>query len=105
MPAIGGYWFWPGRIAAATASRRRGSHSKSGKPWPRLTAPCCWASADITVKIVVPTEGRRDCRTGVRMGVNRPWSQGRVVGSFVVGLAAHDLDDQGAGQALGQQFG
>jgi hypothetical protein len=30
---------------------------KSGKPWPRLTAPCSAASCDITVKMVVPTFG------------------------------------------------
>src|SRR3954452_9808479 len=28
--------------------------SVSGKPWPRLTAPVCWASAVISAKIVVP---------------------------------------------------
>ena len=55
MPAIGGYWLRPDRIAASTASSSFGSQSKSGKPWPRLTAPCSCASADITVKIVVPT--------------------------------------------------
>jgi hypothetical protein len=56
-PAIGGYWLWPARIAVATASSSAGSQSKSGKPWPRLTAPRSAASADITVKIVVPTFG------------------------------------------------
>jgi hypothetical protein len=65
-PAIGGYWFSPERIAVFTASSSAGSQSKSGKPWPRLTAPCCAASADITVKMVVPTAGRRLVRTGVR---------------------------------------
>jgi hypothetical protein len=66
MPAIGGYWFWPLRIAVATASTSAGSQSKSGKPCPRLTAPRSVASADITVKIVVPTVGRRLCTVGVR---------------------------------------
>ncbi|WJN75338.1 hypothetical protein OH687_00640 [Burkholderia anthina] len=43
----------------------RGSQSKSGKPWPRFTAPFSAASALITVKIVVPTFGRREGKTGV----------------------------------------
>ncbi|AJX71346.1 hypothetical protein BG19_3497 [Burkholderia pseudomallei MSHR840] len=43
----------------------RGSQSKSGKPWPRLTAPFSAASALMTVKIVVPTSGRRERRVGV----------------------------------------
>jgi hypothetical protein len=58
-PGIGGYWFRPSRIAEFTASTRRASQSKSGKPCPRLIAPCSAASADITLKIVVPTWGRR----------------------------------------------
>jgi len=65
-PAIGGYWFKPERIALFTASSSAGSQSKSGKPWPRFTALCCVANADITVKIVVPTCGRRLVMLGVR---------------------------------------
>ncbi len=57
-------------MAACTASSRVGSQSKSGKPWPRLTAPCSAASADITVKIVVPTWGRRLRSAGVRTAVS-----------------------------------
>jgi hypothetical protein len=34
-----------------------------------LTARCCAASADITVKIVVPTRGNRLVRRGVKGGV------------------------------------
>ncbi|MNL67395.1 hypothetical protein D3C87_1919750 [compost metagenome] len=59
-PAIGGYWLWPARMAPATASTIFGSQSKSGKPWPRLTAFFSMARADITVKMVVPTAGRRE---------------------------------------------
>jgi hypothetical protein len=44
-------------IAAVTASSSFGSQSKSGKPWPRLTAPFSAASADMTVKMVVPMAG------------------------------------------------
>jgi hypothetical protein len=43
-----------------------GSQSKSGKPWPRLTAPFSAASDDITVKMVVPTAGSLVLRVGVR---------------------------------------
>src|SRR5690606_33311391 len=57
MPVIGAYWLWPARIARSSASTRRAGTSKSGKPWPRLTAPCSAASCDITVKMVVPTLG------------------------------------------------
>src|SRR3982074_201893 len=60
MPVIGGYWFNPPFIAVATASTSDGSQSKSGKPWPRFTAPFSAAIADITVKIVVPTWGSLD---------------------------------------------
>src|SRR5690606_38230712 len=56
-PVIGAYWLWPARIARSSSSTRRGGTSKSGKPWPRLTAPCSCASCDITVKMVVPTFG------------------------------------------------
>ena len=54
---MGGYWFFPAAIASVTASTSLRSQSKSGKPWPRLIAECFSASADITVKMVVPTEG------------------------------------------------
>src|SRR5512133_138731 len=60
MPVIGGYWLSPLRIASATASTGAGSQGKSGKPWPRLTAPFSVANADMTVKMVVPTSGRRE---------------------------------------------
>ena len=56
-PVIGAYWLWPARIARSSASTRRPGTGKSGKPWPRLTAPCSAASCDITVKMVVPTFG------------------------------------------------
>ena len=56
-PAIGGYWFKPPCIAVVTWLTSAGSQLKSGKPWPRLTALCSVANADMTVKIVVPTAG------------------------------------------------
>src|SRR5664279_6479617 len=106
IPAIGGYWLRPARIAASTASTSFGSQSKSGKPWPRLTAPRSSASADITVKIVVPTFGRRLARAGVR---------GRAASSrafivkrselVVVGVAGHGALDQRPRQAIGGHLG
>src|SRR5450755_4176957 len=106
MPVIGGYWFRPARIAASTASTSFGSQSKSGKPWPRLTAPCSRASADITVKIVVPTVGNRLSTTGVRATVeSRAFTE--VFGSklIVVGVAGHRPLDQRPGQAIGGHLG
>ena len=64
-PGMGGYWLWPACMARVTALTSSGSQSKSGKPWPRLTAPVSAASADMTVKMVVPTLGRREVRAGV----------------------------------------
>src|SRR5690625_5064750 len=57
MPVMGAYWLCPWRMARSRASTSRGGTSKSGKPWPRLTAPCSAASWDMTVKMVVPTCG------------------------------------------------
>src|SRR5215472_9572432 len=54
-PRVGGYWFGPSSSALAAASRMRSGPSSSGKPCPRLMAPCSVASADITVKMVVPS--------------------------------------------------
>jgi hypothetical protein len=56
-------------MAFATASTIRGSQPKSGKPWPRFTAPFSAASALMTVKMVVPTFGRREGNEGL-MGVS-----------------------------------
>ncbi len=58
-PASGGYWLRVGPSASApsawaAARTMSAGPSVSGKPWPRLMAPCCAARADITVKIVVP---------------------------------------------------
>ena len=64
-PGIGGYGLWPSRMASVTWPTSAGSQSKSGNPWPRLTAPTSCASADMTVKIVVPTWGRRLWIVGV----------------------------------------
>src|SRR5436190_7875233 len=105
MPAIGGYWLSPERIAASTASSSRGSQSKSGKPWPRLTAPRSCASADITVKIVVPTVGRRVVTAGVLGSAGSrtfTWKFSQLV---VVGVAGHRALDQRPGQAIGRHLG
>ena len=54
MPASGGYWLAPPRKASAAAASISAGPSVSGKPCPRLTEPVRAASADISVKIVVP---------------------------------------------------
>src|SRR4051812_43399689 len=96
MPGMGGYWLWPWRIASLTASSSRGSQSKSGKPWPRLTALLSAASADITVKIVVPMDGNLVARGGVR---SVPMSE-----IVVIAVAGHRLGDQVAVQAIREKL-
>src|SRR6478735_1589112 len=105
MPAIGGYWLRPERIATSTASSSFGSQSKSGKPWPRLTAPRSCASADITVKIVVPTVGRRLGTAGVRgrAGSRTFTFEGSEL--VVVGVAGHRALDQRPGQPVRRHLG
>src|SRR5690348_9813838 len=103
MPAMGGYWLWPERMAASTAATSAGSQSKSGKPWPRLMAPDFAASADITVKIVVPTAGRRLRPTRVAGSRARP-SAAAVSELIVFSLAIEDAQDQRAAEPLGQQL-
>src|SRR5258708_5894064 len=71
-PFIGGYWLGPSINARDAASRKASGPSSSGKPWPRLIAPCSTASADMTVKIVVP----RSAKTGFPRGIGT-LSQGR----------------------------
>src|SRR5437899_6077772 len=80
-------------MASVTAWMRRGSQSKSGKPWPRFTAPFSAASADITVKMVVPTAGNLVSIAGVFT------STGSEL--IVVGMAAHGLGDQVAIEPVG----
>ena len=58
-PGSGAYWLWPARIASTAASSTAAGPSSSGKPWPRLIAPVCSASAVISVKIVVPRPASR----------------------------------------------
>eukprot|EP01137_Pigoraptor_chileana_P035362 Opistho-2@29247 len=95
MPVMGAYWLWPARMAVSTASIRAGAQAKSGKPWPRLTAPCWAARADMVVKMVVPTWGRRLCRCRLMVCSK----------TEIGGLAAHGPLQQIAVQALGQQLG
>src|SRR3954447_4745856 len=82
-------------MASDTACTRRGSQSKSGKPWPRFTAPFSAASADITVKMVVPTAG------------NFVWTAGVFTGTgselIVIGMAAHGFGNQVAIEPVGGQ--
>src|SRR5439155_21019163 len=61
-PGIGAYWFRSAAIASAAARLTNSGPAKSGKPWPRLTAPCWTASALISVKIVVPKPATRRAR-------------------------------------------
>src|SRR6478609_380360 len=93
---MGGYWLRPRVIASLTAVTSFGSHSKSGNPWPRLTAPVSAASADMTVKIVVPTEGSLVVTAGVRSA--------RGSELIVVRVASHGLRNEVAVEAVGEQF-
>src|SRR3954471_14959196 len=95
-PVIGGYWLRPRFIASLTASTSFGSHSKSGNPWPRFTAPVSVASADITVKIVVPTAGSLVVTEGVRSGMGSEL--------IVVRLASHGLGNEVAIETVGEQL-
>ena len=52
-------------MASLTQATSCGSQSKSGKPWPRLTAFFSVANADMTVKMVVPMLGNLVSRCGV----------------------------------------
>src|SRR6185312_16783539 len=64
-PRIGGYWFGPSRSALAAVTRIASGPSSSGNPWPRFTAPCSAASADITVKMVVGKFANMGLNAGV----------------------------------------
>ncbi|MEI9932962.1 MAG: hypothetical protein WDM89_21125 [Rhizomicrobium sp.] len=64
-PRIGGYWFGPSSKAREAASRIATGPSSSGNPCPRFTALCSTASADIWVKIVVPSAAK----TGLALGI------------------------------------
>src|SRR5574344_2714155 len=100
MRVMGAYWLWPACMASVTACSSCGSQPKSGKPWPRLTAWCSCARADMTVKMVVPTWGSR---LG-KLGVNLVRSQ-RNLQAVVVRVALHGAQDEVAAQAVAQGFG
>src|SRR4051794_36907079 len=75
MPPAGAYWLGPSRNARAATSRTSDGPSTAGNPWPRSIEPVRCASADISVKIVVPKLRRRsavisaiDPRVGPRPG-------------------------------------
>ena len=48
MPNVIGYWLSSASIAAHAAAFSSGGHGKSGKPWPRLIAPCWAASRNVS---------------------------------------------------------
>src|SRR5512133_2835768 len=103
MPGMGGYWFSPRVIASVTDRTSCGSHSKSGKPWPRFTAPCSVASADMTVKMVVPTAGNLLWMGGVRGATFIMGKAGLKL--VIVVVAGHRLGDQVAVKPVAQQLG
>ena len=51
MPRAGGYWLCPCAIARRAASATASGAGSSGKPWPRLSAPCSIARRAIVTKI------------------------------------------------------
>src|SRR3989344_2466228 len=115
MPGMGGYWLCPACMAAVTAVTSSGAHSKSGKPWPRLTALCSVARADITVKMVVPTWGSLLGKAGVRAAA-LAWVMAQPVaeqfgkfidkvaqvGAALEGNACHALPEKVTHRAHGQ---
>src|SRR6516162_4091350 len=74
MPALGGYWLLPRRIASAATSFSSSGPSVSGKPWPRLTEPVTVASSDMVAKIVV-VNGRRRRASTVSASPARTWER------------------------------
>src|SRR3954454_11059835 len=63
-PGSGAYWLRPARIACTAASSTSRGPSSSGKPCPRLIDPVRSASADISVKMLVPKPASRSAGTG-----------------------------------------
>src|SRR5665213_837357 len=61
---MGGYWLGPSINTFAAAARIDSGPSRSGKPWPRLTALCSVARADMTVKMVVPCLAKTGLKAG-----------------------------------------
>ncbi len=82
-------------MASLTQATSLGSQSKSGKPWPRLTAFFSVAKADMTVKMVVPILGNLVSRCGVVI----------LRGSHVEvgGVAIEGLHDEVAVEAVAQE--
>ncbi len=74
-PAISAYWLAPACMCFATSSNSAGGAEKSGKPCDRLMAPCCAARRDMTLKMVVPTRGRRESMGAGKVGMGGivPW--------------------------------
>src|SRR3990167_4900505 len=119
MPGMGGYWLCPACMAAVTAFTSSGAHSKSGKPWPRLTALCSVARADITVKMVVPTWGSLLGKAGVRAAAlawvmaqqrknQRCFEDRRTTAKsqlIVVDVPRHRTCDKVTAQPVAEQFG
>src|SRR5262249_22763319 len=71
-PQVVAYWLYPSRRAFAAASRIRGSGSKSGKPWAKLTAfsgPCSARLSRVISRMTdsVKLFALRDCRGAVEL--------------------------------------
>src|SRR5688572_23592232 len=77
---MGGYWFGPSMVALAAAARTSSGPSESGKPWPRLIAPCLRASPDITSNTVVGNSANRGFMPSSRGDgdVSRSMPEGRL---------------------------
>ena len=75
-------------MAAETSATNLGSHSKSGNPCPKLTAPDSAANADMTEKMVVPMLGCFETSGGVIASLI-DFSQ-----LVVVDMACHGFSDQ-----------
>ena len=62
VPWLTAYWFRSARMAWMAASLTKSGPAKSGKPCPRLTAPCYTASRLISVNTDVPKPATRLAR-------------------------------------------
>src|SRR4051812_46921412 len=63
-PGAAAYWLRSAAMAFCAASLMKAGAGKSGKPWPRFTAPCSTASLVISVKMEVPKPSRRRAGRG-----------------------------------------
>ena len=85
-------------MADETSAINCGSHSKSGNPCPKLTAPDSVAKADMTEKMVVPMAGCLETSWGVMVGVML------LSQLVIVDMACHGLGHQGGRQTVAEEF-